>query len=134
MTNLKIETTETYTMNLALSKDKFVQAIKDFKEFNLDIANKPHKDEYGFKEEGSLRFSTYIFYAMLKGMKVNKTTHSVKSNNYLLRLNALKVYSEGYYNGCYHIGEELQLIDKCFKSLSIEDIKKVISFYLANNK
>lgn len=139
MTNLKIETnenTETFTMNMALTKEKFIQAIKDFKAFNLDADNKPYKDTYGTKYDGNLRFTTYIFYAMLKGMNTDKTTHSVDSEKYKDRVLGLGLYAKDGSVGWmqWEVKEEMALIAKCFKSLSEEDIKNVISHYFANKQ
>lgn len=134
MTNLNIETKNVesnFTMNEAISKEKFLLAIKDFKEFSANKENGPYRDSEGTKYKGDLRFSTYIFYAMLKNKDIAITTHSTDSDNYKDRLSMLKTYAKDGTTGyaSWEIRNEVKLISDCFKSLSKEDIQAVIRHY-----
>lgn len=136
MSNLNTNTIETQAeqtaLNYTLNKEDFVQAVSDFKLFSKDKDNGPWKNSDGTKFKGNMRFSTYIFYAMLRNKNVDKVTHSVESETFRDRIDALKSMaglSNSYVS--YEVREEMALISKCFSSLSEDQIKSVIKGYFA---
>lgn len=132
MQNTANKTQDTVKFDRSLSKEQWKQAVCDFKAFNADKENGPYYDSEGTKHKGNLRFMTYIFYAMLRGKNVSKTTHNVASENYTTRLEALRCFSEDkeYSTPIYYYAvrmqEELKLIQMCFPSLSTVQIKNII--------
>jgi hypothetical protein len=128
---LESQATES-NLNHALSKEDFVKAILDFKAFGADKENGPYKDTYGTKYKGDLRFTTYIFYAMLRNRDINKVTHSVESKRFQDRVNCLKYFAGiGSHNGPWEAKNEIPLVSKCFSSLSEEQIVSIIKSYFA---
>lgn len=134
MTNLNTNTVEKTInetfFNSALSKEEFIEARNDFREFSANKDNGPYRNSYGTKFKGDLRFSTYIFYAMLKNKDISKVTHSVESDTFKDRVRGLKAFGNGDYVD-YEVREEIALIQKCFESLSAGQIKSIISSYFA---
>ena len=105
-------------INRTLTKEKFELAVKDFRSFLKDKKNHSyHHPEFGNKIEGKLKFRHFIFYAMLKNRDIEKTTHDVSSEKYLVELDLIKKF---------RLNSDFLM---CFPSLSEEEIKEIIINY-----
>ena len=73
------------TLSLSvISEDTFHNAVSTFRNAVKDPDNKPsYDDKYGTKYNGKIRFEHFIFYALLRGVDVRKTTHNVTSEKFV---------------------------------------------------
>lgn len=103
------------------------QLITEFKTAFHNKDFKPTYAELGHKIEGKLTFSIFIFYAMLRNKKIEKTTHDIKSDKYKEQLMLFKAtlpsYS-GYTKS--NIFNKLKIV---FPSITEEEVISVIQKY-----
>lgn len=116
MNNVELKNNE---VNFVISKEKYVNAIKDFKDFikNKDNYSYPH-EIYGHKVEGIIGLKHFMFYAMLRNKDIEKTTHNVESEKYQ--------YALRMFRGLYNVDS----IKQAFPSLKKEEIEEIIKNYL----
>ena len=103
------------------------QLIAEFKTAFHNKDFKPKYSELGHKIEGKLTFSIFIFYAMLRNKKIEKTTHDVESDKYKEQLMLFKAALPNY-NG-YMQSNIFSKIKTVFPSITEEEIVSVIQKY-----
>tara|TARA_B100000749_G_C18449194_1_gene475509 strand:- start:3024 stop:3488 length:465 start_codon:yes stop_codon:yes gene_type:complete len=73
------------TLSLSvMSEETFHTAIATFRSAVKDPNNKPRYDKsYGTKYAGLITFEHFVFYALLRGVDIRRTTHSITSERFL---------------------------------------------------
>ncbi len=112
------------TMNYLFDKSTYIRAIKDFRACLRNKAFHPTRDIHGTVHQGTLNFSTFLFYAMLRGKDTASATHCTESRAYVDTMETLKEIGEGRDN--YLTRPALRDLKACFAALSEDDIKATI--------
>lgn len=97
--------------------------------------------QWSFNEAGFSQFTTYddrrdsTFEAVLKGTPfISATTRLIKTSDYGLKEQAMKVKEDYDRQGANEILERRKIFDKHFKNMSLEDIRKISEQGMSFNK
>lgn len=104
------------------------QLIQEFKTAFHNKDFRPKYAELGHKIEGKLNFSVFIFYAMLRNKKIEKTTHNIDSDKYKEQLMFFKSTLNSEYNG-YMKRHIFNSITTVFPSITEEEIINTVQKY-----
>ena len=87
-----MQTNKQKTLSLSvISEDTFHSAVAAFRSAVKDPDNKPYYDKkYGTKYAGVITFEHFVFYALLRGVDIRKTTHDVASEKFYDVVQSLK--------------------------------------------
>lgn len=105
----------------AVTKEEFLAVIRDFR--NILKASKEERKKM-------FNFTTFIFYSMIRGQDIKRTTHDKNSRAFLDRIEALASFSQNKQNGIdWDIKCEINCMKSCFPSLTDELIRNIICLY-----